>query len=264
MPANGTARPSESGAVAHAIVEGFAGVEFGVSYVLDEALHHHLARVRRLRSSESITVSNGAGLWQLFRVGEDFGNSAQIWPDGVPISVEPPTWHIVVGIALSKGEKPELAVQKLTELGVDHISLFHGERSIARWDDQKVHRNLDRLRVVAKEAVQQSRSVFAPTVSWSEDLAGFGRWVGESYPGTGFWRADQLGEPLRGSPQLPGQSVRDACAVAIGPEGGWSDAERSQGRAAALARDVLRAETAAIVAAALLSAARSSLLPNIG
>ena len=160
-------------------------------------------------------------------------------PTGRTTSSERPAPEIAIAFALTKGDKPELVVQKLTELGVDRIVPFFAERSVVRWDDERAQRNLDRLRRVAREAAMQSRRVTLPAITDVASVASIGA--------QGFVRADRGGVPL---------SL--ACAsVAIGPEGGWSDDEcRSWPGSVSLAATVLRAETAAIAAAAVLTAQR--------
>ena len=139
-------------------------------------------------------------------------------------------------MALAKGSKPELVVQKATELGVDHIVVFVAERSIPRWDDHRTAKQLDRLRRVAREASMQCRRVRIPEVD-----ALLGVVEARSLPGAHL--ADL------GAPPYSGQTT-----VLIGPEGGWTDAEREELPAVGLGPHVLRAETAAIAAATLMAA----------
>ena len=74
---------------------------------------HHLERVLRLRLGASVSVTDGAGAWRWCRFGPD------LLIDGEIECVPAPTPMITVAFALVKGQKPELVVQKLTELGVD-------------------------------------------------------------------------------------------------------------------------------------------------
>ena len=67
--------------------------------------------------------------------------------------------------ALTKGQKPELAVQKLTELGVDRVLLLRAARSVVQWDDDtKLAAVFARLERVAREAAMQSRRARIPVV----------------------------------------------------------------------------------------------------
>ena len=166
--------------------------------------------------------------------------------DGAITSSERPTPAISIAFALTKGDKPELVVQKLTELGVDRIVPFFAERSVVRWDDARAQRNVDRLRRVAREAAMQSRRLTLPVLDRCRQL-----WPASARKVSS--RADRGGAPLS----------LDCPSIAIGPEGGWSDDERrSCPSSVALAATVLRAETAAIAAAAVLTAQRGRLGPN--
>src|SRR3546814_2905207 len=64
--------------------------------------------------------------------------------------------ELTVAFALVKGDKPELVVQKLTELGIDRIVPLRAERSVVRWDEAKAASALTRLRAIARAAAMQS------------------------------------------------------------------------------------------------------------
>jgi 16S rRNA (uracil1498-N3)-methyltransferase len=147
----------------------------------------------------------------------------------------------VIGVALAKGDKPELAVQKLTELGVDRVVLLAAARSVVQWDGPKAARNLERLRSVARSAAMQSRRVFLPVIDPVTTLAA----LAEQEPGLA------LAHP-EGAPATP-----EVTALAVGPEGGWSDEELALvGPRVDLGPTTLRAETAAVAAGVLLTALR--------
>lgn len=210
---------------------------------LDADDRHHLSRVVRLRPGDPLTVSDAHGRWRSARFGDT------IEPTG-PIVVEPePPYPLGLGIALTKACKPELVVQKATELGIDHIVLFEARHSVAHWDTPKRERNVSRLTRVAREASMQSRQVHIPEIVFVNDLA--------EVADTGAMRS--LGRPVRadfGGARLA-QGHR---FVVIGPEGGWNDGERTQfPEAVDLGRTVLRAETAALVVAARMVGQRDQI-----
>ncbi|HVM55395.1 MAG TPA: RsmE family RNA methyltransferase [Acidimicrobiales bacterium] len=201
---------------------------------------HHLERVLRVRVGDPVVVSDGAGRW---RPGA-LGSAGVVEPAGEVEHEAPPQPPITVAFALTKGERPELAVQKLTELGVDEIVPFTAARSVVRWDDQRAAANAERLRRVAREASMQSRRAWLPAVA---DVSSFATAV--ALPGAVL--ADRGGRP----PSLSRPTVL------VGPEGGWTDEERACGLASVgLGEQVLRAETAAIAAGALLAALRARLV----
>jgi 16S rRNA (uracil1498-N3)-methyltransferase len=242
---------------AHALViESMLG---GPTVELPEATHRHFQRVLRLRAGESVTVTDGNGTWQAMRVPANFVDVGVLDADGEAIKVERPAQWIGVGIALPKGDKPELIVQKLTELGVDEIVFFPGDHSVARWSNDKIQKNFERLRLVAIEALQQSRGVFLPALRWADSLAALAT-LDSLDAGPRLGAADDGSEVVVFRADAGGTSpnLRSRQFVAIGPEGGWSPSEREIGTAISLAPTILRAETAAVVAAAFWVGMRSN------
>jgi 16S rRNA (uracil1498-N3)-methyltransferase len=205
---------------------------------------HHLERVLRVRPGDPVVVSDGAGSW---REGT-LGASGAVDPTGDVTSIERPTPTITIAFALTKGERPELAVQKLTEVGADRIVPFTAARSVVRWNAARAATNVERLRRVGREAAMQCRRAWLPEV---DDVAEFATVT--ALPGASL--ADAGGD----APTLTRPTVL------VGPEGGWSDEERACGLPAVeLGPHVLRAETAAITAGALLAALRARLVKPAG
>ena len=217
--------------------------------VLAEDDAHHLGRVLRLRPGEEVVASDGRGRW-----------ARTTWQDGAALELvhDRPgpggdgtvqsEAHVVpaltVAFAPVKGERPEWVIQKLTELGIDRIVPLLSERSVVRWSGARGSATVERLRHVAREAAAQCRRVWLPeitdTVRFSE-LAGLG--------GAGEVVLAQL------SGDRP--SVRQH-VVAVGPEGGWSTDELATGLpTVGFGLSVLRAETAAVTAGALLASLRT-------
>jgi 16S rRNA (uracil1498-N3)-methyltransferase len=207
---------------------------------LSAADRHHLERVRRVRPGDEVVVSDGAGRW---REGT-LGAAGVVDPTSDVQSDVQTAPTITVAFALTKGERPELAVQKLTEVGADVIVPFTAARSVVRWDEKRADGNVERLRRVAREAAMQCRRSWLPTVA---DLSTFA----DVSAAPGAVLADVGGK----APSL------DRPTVLVGPEGGWTDEERACGLpSVALGAHVLRAETAAIAAATLLGALRARLV----
>ena len=114
---------------------------------------HHLQRSRRVRAGETVTAADGYGRWRVFTVAA-LGARAGRAPGGHRRSRtnRRSLPRLTVACSLTKGEKPELVVQKLTELGVDRMLLVDAARSVVRWDDAKAAAAFDRLQRVAREA----------------------------------------------------------------------------------------------------------------
>jgi 16S rRNA (uracil1498-N3)-methyltransferase len=203
---------------------------------------HHLERVLRVRPGDPLTVSDGAGAWRSCAMGTPLTVTGPIQ------TVASPQPRLTVAFALVKGARPELVVQKLTELGVDHIVPFTAARSVVRWDGDKSGRQLERLVKVAREASMQSRRCHLPVV---DRLHSFGEVA--AFPGACL--AERGGRP---------PSVTTS-AVLVGPEGGWDDAERDAvADHVGFGPQVLRAETAALAVGAILAALRSGAVADIG
>jgi 16S rRNA (uracil1498-N3)-methyltransferase len=225
--------------------DGSGGAHFFVDDLerpaLDDQDRHHAARVLRLRSGEAITVSDGWGRWRPARYGDEIEVAGEV------VSVPSPTPALTVGFALVKGAKPELVVQKLCELGVDRIEPFVAERSVVRWDESRADRAHERWGAIVRSAAMQSRQVRLP------ELAPVAAFATVAVPPAAL--ADLGGRP----------PARGDMRVLVGPEGGWSDAEREVGlERIAFGRNVLRADTAAIAVGAILAALRESLVEPSG
>jgi 16S rRNA (uracil1498-N3)-methyltransferase len=200
---------------------------------IDHEDEHHLDRVLRLDPADSITVSDGAGRWATANWSRLRGLTLVS-----EIHTEPPHAPLTVGCAIPKGDRPELVVQKLTELGIDRILLFETTRSVVRWDAEKRRRQLERLRRIAHEAAMQSRRVFLPKVDGIE-----------------FDQIIQFDGVAMAEPGGRDAFDESITTVLIGPEGGFDRDELDYAvPKIELSSLVLRVETAAIVAGALLTA----------
>jgi 16S rRNA (uracil1498-N3)-methyltransferase len=214
---------------------------------LNKEDQHHLDRVLRLRIGEIITVSNGAGSWRAFSI---MNSDMELSPVGEVVVEERLQPVVAVCFAVTKGERPELVVQKLTELGIDHIIPVITDRTIVRWDASKAERNHERLQKVVREAAMQSRAVFFSTVH--RPVQGLGELV-KRMTNHGLAEGMALAEPGGAPLSL------DITSIIIGPEGGFTPDERAQvPRHVALPGGILRAETAAIAAGVLLAQQRST------
>jgi 16S rRNA (uracil1498-N3)-methyltransferase len=158
-------------------------------------------------------------------------------------------------MALVKRTPLETAVAKAVELGVAEIRLAITERSNAD------HTRIDRLEIIAAEAAEQTGRLDIPAIRAPESLS---RIIGAGLDGARLVFCDEAGEApplleaLAGLPPGP-------LALLIGPEGGFSPAERSALRSregtipVSLGPRILRADTAALVALALAQAALGDL-----
>jgi 16S rRNA (uracil1498-N3)-methyltransferase len=221
------------------------------SFVLAGDEGRHAARVQRLGVGESLRVANGFGT-----VLECF--VAEVRADGLRLTVltrrsEPnPDPRLVVVQALPKGDRGELAVEMLTELGVDEVVPWAAGRSISQWRDARGVKALDKWRRIAREAAKQSRRARVPVVA---ELASTAQVAGRLCAAAGLVLHETATTPLAAA-ALPdtGEIV-----LVVGPEGGVSDDElavfaEAGGRSVRLGEPVLRTSTAGAAALAVLSA----------
>lgn len=218
------ARATLRAAAAHVLVDDVAHP------ALDDPTTHHLFRVLRVREGDVVTVTDGRGSWRVCRAAD-----ATLSPDGDAEAATEPATRCTVAFAIPKADRPEWIVQKLTELGVTRIVLLHTERSVVHWERDRANRHVAKLRRVAVEALEQSRGVWLPEITGPVAAAEVLADMAVAEPG---------GRRL----------TRGDSTLAIGPEGGWSAAELAiaQDRVE-LSASVLRVETAALVAGAMLT-----------
>ena len=203
--------------------------------VLAEADLDHLARSLRMRDGDELTASDGQGSWR----PAVFSSSGSLEPAGDVVVAPEFARRITVAFSLVKGSKPEFAIQKLTELGIDEIVVLEAERSVVKWDDAKRAKAVERWQRIVREAAMQSHRVRLPE-------------LGGIRPSS-----EWLTRPEVAIAHFGGASIGvEHTSIAIGPEGGWSDAEVAASTSSVTLGDtVLRAETAAIAAGTLLTAA---------
>ena len=238
-----------------------AFAEGGAAVALSEEESRHLRDVLRLRAGEEAYVFDGEGREFRCVVAEAGGRGGAARLE-VRTPVEPPSpespLELTLAVALLKGEKFDLVVQKATELGVSSIIPVSTKRSEVRPRDEREEsgrsKRVERWRRLALEAAKQSGRARLPRVA---EPRGFESVV-----------EDEEGpERLRVLFAERGGTGLDAPAAAtsrpthvtalVGPEGGWDDEELELARArgwtiVTLGGRTLRAETAALAVCALL------------
>ncbi|MFN8037247.1 MAG: RsmE family RNA methyltransferase [Acidimicrobiia bacterium] len=210
---------------------------------------HHLARVRRVAAGATLTAADGSGAWRSYRVVAVSRSGLRLVACAGRLLEPELTPRLSVAFALTKRDKPELVVQKLTELGVDVILPVTTRRTVLRWDPARAEAAGDRLARVARGAAMQCRRARVPRIG---AVAGLSELAGRS----DLVVADRAGEQA-------GDLVAEGCTswcLVVGPEGGLDAEELAMLDAAprlAVGPYVLRAETAAIAGAAALAGCRS-------
>ncbi|GAA4988910.1 16S rRNA (uracil1498-N3)-methyltransferase [Nonomuraea thailandensis] len=210
----------------------------------------HAASVRRLRPGERVDLTDGAGAVAECVVRETLKDALRL--DVLRrYDVEAPRPRLVVVQGLPKGDRGELAVEMMTEAGVDVIVPWAASRSITQWKGDKVAKALGRWRATAREAGKQARRFHLPEVADLASTRQVERLLSEA--ALGLVLHEEAAEPLSGVPLPAGGDI----VVVVGPEGGVSEEELAGFRAAGatsvlLGPTVLRTSTAGVAAAAVL------------
>jgi 16S rRNA (uracil1498-N3)-methyltransferase len=214
---------------------------------------HHLTRVLRVEPGQIYEISDNRDVYlaEIETARKDLVSFTVLEKLGAPeIAV-----HITAVVALIKFDRFEWLIEKATELGVDAIVPFAAERS-EKGLDLAAGKRAERWRRIAREASEQSRRVKLPDIS-----------APLSFADAVATRADlklALEEQPGAQPILAALKPSPSVAFLAGPEGGWTDRERSMFAESgwtpvSLGSAILRAETAVIAAAAVIGAAASRL-----
>lgn len=197
--------------------------------VLAKDDEHHLRHVLRARNGEEVVVTDGEGAWSICNVGDTSLERLTL------VHVDPAVPTTTLYMAPLKGERSEWAVAKATELGVGRIVPLVSERLALKFKGETRDKIVTRWRRIAKEASGQCRRTYDVVVEDPLDVAKVPDDVAlADFDGEGDWTG--------------------VSSIAIGPEGGWGPYEwGAQHRRLSLGPTVLRGETAAVVAAALLA-----------
>ena len=232
--------------------------------MLTGAEGRHAATVRRLAPGERLDLTDGAGTLAQGRV-------TAVRPGTVELAVlarrtEPaPEPRLVVIQAIPKGDRGELAVETMTEVGVDVIVPWAAERCVAVWRGERADKGVARWRTTAVAAAKQSRRAWFPEITPLASTAAVADRVRAARlallldpeaPDALAKLADSAG--LADSADLAGAGGE--VVLIVGPEGGIAPGEaellaRSGATGARLGPTVLRASTAGAVAAALVLSA---------
>ena len=223
----------------------------GGEVAVEGAEGRHAVRSLRLSPGEPVEVVDGAGRRVSGTVVSTTGTDRFTVRVLAVLDEPPPSPRLVVVQALPKGERGELAVELLTEVGVDVVVPWPAARCVAVWRGDRADRGLARWRGAARSAAKQARRARVPDIEAPADLAD----VAERVRGAAL--ALVLHESARtGIADLDVPESGDVVLV-VGPEGGLTDEEvtaltAAGGRAVRLGPTVLRTSTAGVVAAAAL------------
>ncbi len=211
----------------------------------------HLKKVLRLSLGDTVELFNGEGLALSGTIASIDRTSAGIKITGATEGKKESLLRVALLQGMLKGEKPELVVQKATELGVHEVVFYSTARTVPELSPDKTGARLKRWRKVAVEAAKQCGRAVVPALSLTTFASAL-----EGRPGLKvmLWEGHGPGEAKSGLREaLKRPEAKDGITVLIGPEGGFSDdevvaAKKAGFITAGLGPRVLRAETAAIAA----------------
>ncbi|HET8561797.1 MAG TPA: 16S rRNA (uracil(1498)-N(3))-methyltransferase [Marmoricola sp.] len=226
------------------------GATAGSLVVLEGDEGRHAAVVRRVRAGERVVLTDGGGTAATCEVvgTSRSGLTATVTSVSVTAREEP---EITVVQAIPKGDRGELAVEMLTEVGVDRIVPWAAARCVAVWRGDRLEKALTKWRATSREAAKQARRAWFPSVSGVASTPD----VADLLSGADL--AVVLHEAA--TAPLADLSVAQArsVVVVVGPEGGLTDEELAAFDGAQVVRlgsSVLRTSTAGVAAVAALLA----------
>lgn len=230
-----------------------AQAAIGAALVLDGDEGRHAAAVQRIRIGEHLDLVDGGGTRITAEVIDTTKDSCTVRID--TIESEPEPHPVVTAVqAIAKGDRGELAVQMLTEAGIDAIVPWQAAHCVAKWDGDRAAKNHAKWQTTAREAAKQSRRSRIPRVESVSSTAAIADLI--TTADVALVLDEESSTALT---SIDISSVGDITLV-VGPEGGLSDTERelfaeSGGDLVCLGTNVLRTSTAGVAALAVISAA---------
>ena len=213
----------------------------------------HAVSVVRMQPGEPIELVDGAGRRVRGVVESIRGSDHLEVRVGEVLDEAPPALRLVVVQALPKGDHGELAVDLMTQVGVDEIVPWGAQRSVAQWKSDRIEKSRSKWQAAATQAAKQSRRARIPVIAPLATTAGVCARVGEA--ALAIVLHEEAEHHLAGIP-LPASGE---VLLITGPEGGLSDTERQAlrdagAREALLGPTVLRSSLAGAVAVTVVSA----------
>jgi 16S rRNA (uracil1498-N3)-methyltransferase len=236
------------------VVDSLADAAAGTTVELDGPEGRHAVSVRRLQPGEDVVLSDGRGRGAAGAVVRTEGKDRLFVEVSELVSEPEPAPRITVVQALPKGDRGELAVETMTETGVDAIVPWSAARCITQWKGERGLKALTKWRATAREAGKQSRRLRFPEVADAATTKQVAALLAKADLAAVLHEdRDYPSEPLA-SAELP---ATGEIVLVVGPEGGVTEQElqlfaEAGAKACRLGRSVLRTSTAGTAATALL------------
>lgn len=213
----------------------------------------HIYTVLRMTQGTKIQIVSDDGVTALAEITEAGESVVTVKCLEVLAESHEPSVRIILAQGLAKGEKMDFIIQKAVELGVSEIVPVAMEHSVVRLESEKAVKKAERWQKIAEAAAKQSKRDVIPIVQPVQTMKQMLANNACSCKLIAYECEDKLG--LKAALQKQ-QELKEVLLI-IGPEGGISEAELHQAQAAgawgvSLGKRILRAETAALVAAAAI------------
>lgn len=225
-------------------------LEPGSDIALEAAISRHLGRVLRARVGDAVTLFNGDGHNYTASVTLSSKDAVTVHiQQRDPCHTESPI-EVTLGLALSKGDRFDWAVQKATELGVSAIAPLYTERVDFQIPENRVSRRTEHWQQIVISACEQSGRARIPDVLSPQTLESWCKQIGAD---------EKYVLDLASDNQNPSSAPPSSIALLVGPEGGLTSGEIGVAmqlgfRRLQLGPRVLRTETAPVVALSVLGA----------
>ncbi|MFF0550370.1 16S rRNA (uracil(1498)-N(3))-methyltransferase [Streptomyces sp. JL4002] len=231
-------------------------VPAGAEYVLDGAEGRHAVSVKRLNPGEALVLTDGRGGWAEAVVKAAEGKDRLVVAVTASGEEAEPQVRITVVQALPKGDRGELAVETMTETGVDAIVPWQASRCITQWRADRGAKSLAKWRATAREAGKQSRRVRFPEVAEAMSTKQVAALLAGADLAVVLHEDRDTPSEALATAELPSSG---SVVLVVGPEGGVSPEElavfaEAGARPFRLGRSVLRTSTAGTAATAVLLA----------
>ncbi|WP_330330317.1 16S rRNA (uracil(1498)-N(3))-methyltransferase [Streptomyces sp. NBC_00536] len=229
-------------------------VPAGPEFVLDGPEGRHAVSVKRLGPGEALVLADGRGRWAEAVVKAAEGKDRLVVAVDSVHEEPPADVRITVVQALPKGDRGELAVETMTETGVDAVVPWQASRCITQWRGERGAKALGKWRTTAREAGKQSRRVRFPEVAEAMSTKQVAALLAGADLGVVLHEDRDTASLALASAELPSTG---SIVVVVGPEGGVSPDElavfaEAGARPYRLGRSVLRTSTAGTAAVAVL------------